>query len=88
MQQPDDSSANSLRYFALGVLCVAVLLGGYFMQVNAKADRQRQEAAARLALCQQVERVASAARAGGAELGAPCKKLNEQSASSAPLIKR
>ncbi|MGA9705179.1 hypothetical protein [Pseudomonas sp.] len=79
MHQPDESSANSLRYFAGAVLCVAVLLGVYFMQLNAKTDRQRQEAAERLALCRQVERVASAASVGGVELSEACKKLINQS---------
>ncbi|WP_455827004.1 hypothetical protein [Pseudomonas graminis] len=79
MKMPEPQSSNSLRYFAFGVLCVAVLLGGYFMQLNAKTDRQRQEAAERLALCRQVERVASAASAGGVELSEACKKLINQS---------
>ncbi|WDU65370.1 hypothetical protein LRS56_13540 [Pseudomonas poae] len=83
MHPPDDPSPNSLRYFAVGVLCVAVVLGGYFVQINAKADRQREEAAERLALCRQVERVASAATPSGVELRDSCKQLIEQSANSA-----
>lgn len=79
MKMPEPQSSNSLRYFAFGVLCVAVLLGGYFMLLNAKTDRQRQETAQRLALCRQVERVASAASGGGVELSDSCKKLIGQS---------
>ena len=45
MHQPEHSSPTSLRFLAVGVLCVAVVLGGYFVQLNAKADRQREEAA-------------------------------------------
>ncbi len=82
MHPPDDPSPNSLRYFAAGVLCVAVVMGGYFVQINAKADRQREEATERLALCRQVERVASAATASGVELRESCKQLLEQSANS------
>lgn len=72
MYQPEPSSTNSLRHFAVGVLCVAVLLGAYFMHINANADRQRAEAAERLVLCQQVERLASAAASGGLKLGESC----------------
>ena len=72
MAVPETSPSNSLRHFAVGVLCVAVLLGGYFMHINASADRQRAEAAERLVLCQQVERLASAAASGGLKLGDSC----------------
>jgi len=75
-------SANSLRYFALGVLCVAMLLGGYFMQLNAKEDRQREQAAERLALCRQVERVASVATSAGLELRDTCQQLEESGSKS------
>jgi hypothetical protein len=68
-------SSHGLRYFALGVLCVAGLLGGYFMQLNARADREREEAAERLALCRQVERV-------GLELRDTCKQLGESGSKS------
>lgn len=70
-------SSTSLRSLAVGVLCVAVVLGGYFVQLNAKADRQREEAAERLALCRQVERVASVATSGGLEIRDTCKQLSE-----------
>ncbi len=75
-------SSHGLRYFALGVLCVAGLLGGYFMQLNATADRQREEAAERLALCRQVERVASVATSAGLELRDTCKQLGESGSKS------
>lgn len=75
-------SANSLRYFALGVLCAAMLLGGYFMQLNAKEDRQREQAAERLALCRQVERVASVATSAGLELRDTCQQLEESGSKS------
>ncbi|WLH92609.1 hypothetical protein PSH87_11850 [Pseudomonas sp. FP453] len=73
MSAPETSPSNSLRHFAVGVLCVAVLLGGYFMHINANADRQRAEAAERLLLCQQVERMAGAAASGGLKLGDSCE---------------
>ena len=72
MAVPETSPSNSLRHFAVGVLCVAVLLGAYFVHINANADRQRAEAAERLLLCQQVERLASAAASGGLKLGDSC----------------
>lgn len=61
MAAPETSPSNSLRHFTVGVLCIAVLLGGYFMHINARVDRDRAEVAERLVLCRQVERVASAA---------------------------
>ena len=81
MRPLEPQPSNSLRYYAVGVLCVAVLLGGYIMQLNDKADRQREEAAERLALCRQVERVASVAVSGSLELRDSCKQLSEQSIS-------
>ncbi|SDR27729.1 hypothetical protein SAMN04490186_4651 [Pseudomonas grimontii] len=82
MHQPEHSSPTSLRFLAVGVLCVAVVLGGYFVQLNAKADRQREEAAERLALCQQIERVASVATSGGLELRDTCKQLRANGSKS------
>ena len=72
MAEPETSPSNSLRHFAVGVLCVAVLLGAYFMHINASADRQRAEAAERLVLCQQVERLAGAAASSGLKLDDSC----------------
>lgn len=43
MTPPEPRSPDSLRYFAVAVLCVAVLLGIYFVQLNAKVDRQREQ---------------------------------------------
>lgn len=85
MHQPEHSSSTSLRSLAVGVLCVAVLLGGYFVQLNAKADRQREEAAERLALCRQVERVASVATSAGLELSNTCQQLRESGSKSVTL---
>lgn len=82
MHQPEHSSPTSLRSLAVGVLCVAVVLGGYFVQLNAKADRQREEAAERLALCQQIERVATVATSGGLELRDTCKQLRANGSKS------
>ena len=82
MHQPEHSSPTSLRFLAVGVLCVAVVLGGYFVQLNAKADRQREEAAERLALCRQVDRVASVATSGGLELRDTCKQLRANGSKS------
>lgn len=86
MNPPEAPSSYSFRYFAIGILCVAVLLGGYFVRLNAQVDRARVEAAERLALCRQVERVASAASSNSVELRDTCRQLNGQSTdSAAPL---
>ena len=82
MTSSEPRSANSLRYFAVVVLCAAVLLGGYFVQLNAKVDRQREKAAERLTLCRQVERVTRSASSNSLELGETCKKLSGQSPKS------
>ena len=71
-------SSGSLRYFAMGVLCVAGLLGVYFIQFNAQVDRQREEAAERLALCRHLERVTEASASSSNELRQMCKQLSEQ----------
>lgn len=83
MDAPDTSSSNSLRYFVVGVLCVAVLLGIYFVRLNAKVDQEREEAAERAVLCQQMERVASAAAARGLELRESCEQSSDQSSKDA-----
>ncbi|SBW80601.1 hypothetical protein PVE_R1G2717 [Pseudomonas veronii 1YdBTEX2] len=82
MTPPKPRSPDSLRYFAVAVLCVAVLLGIYFVQLNAKVDRQREQTVEYLALCRQVERVASAASANRIELSDTCKQLSGQSSKS------
>ena len=73
-------SSYSFRYFAIGVVCVAVLLGGYFVRLNAQVDRERAEAVERLALCRQVERVASAASSTSLELRDTCRQVNGEAA--------
>lgn len=83
MNPTEPPASYGFRYFAIGVLCVAVLLGGYFMWLNAQVDRERVEAAERLALCRQVERVASAASSNSLELRDTCRQLNGQSSNSA-----
>ncbi|MDQ0740100.1 hypothetical protein [Pseudomonas sp. W4I3] len=70
-------SSNSLRNFVLGVLGAAALLGVYFIQLNAKVDRQREDAAEQLALCLHLERVAGATASTNVELGEACRQLNE-----------
>jgi len=75
-------SPDSLRYFAVAVLCIAVLLGSYFVHLNTQVDRQREEAAEHLALCRQVERVASAASSNRIELSQTCNQLRGQSIKS------
>lgn len=41
MNAPEPPSSNGLRYLAVGVLGIAVLLGFYFIQLNAKVrDRK------------------------------------------------
>jgi len=73
MNLPEPSPANSFRYFSIGVLCVAVLLGVCFIWFNAQVDRDRQEAAERLALCQHLENIARAASPAGIESPEACK---------------
>lgn len=69
-------SANSLRNFVVGVLGVAALLGFYFVQLNAEADRQREAAAEQLALCVRLKRVAGANASTHVELGKACEQVN------------
>ena len=82
MYRPEPSPPLNLRHYALGVLCVALVLGGYFMHINANADRQRAEAAERLLICRQMEHIASAAVSGGVKLGDSCRQLGAQSSGS------
>lgn len=78
-------ASNSFRYFVLGVVCVAVLLGVYFVRLNAAVDQQREEAAERLTLCRQVENIARAALPGNLAPGDACKELKQrQSRTEAP----
>ncbi|MFL1417100.1 hypothetical protein ACI77M_12940 [Pseudomonas fildesensis] len=82
MTSPEPKTSKALRYLSLGVLCIAGVLGFFFVQFNAKVDRLREESAEHLVLCRQVERVASAASSRSVELSDPCKQLNEQSSKS------
>ena len=83
MNAPEPPSPNSLRYFAVGVLVVAVLLGFYFVQLNAKVDRQRAEAAERLTLCRHLEAVVGATASSREALQETCRQLSEQLLESA-----
>ncbi len=83
MHPPNDSSSNSFRYFVVGVLCAAVLLGIYFVRFNAQVDREREEANQRLALCRQVESVARSVRSSNPEIRRVCEGSNDYSAESA-----
>nr|WP_314534937.1 hypothetical protein [uncultured Pseudomonas sp.] len=86
MQQPQDAPSNSFRYFVLGVLCAAVLLGFYFVRLNAEVDREREAANQRLALCRQVESVGRSVLPNSHETQEACKQLNERiSKSVTPL---
>ena len=76
MNLPEPPSSNSFRYFVLGVRCVAVLLGIYFVQLNAQVDRAREEANERLALCRQVESVARRVLPDNLESRDTCEQLN------------
>ena len=75
MSQREPDQSHAFRYFAGGVLCVAVALGGYFVRLNAQVDREREEAAERLALCRQAQSITPPARPGSLELMDPCKRL-------------
>ncbi|WP_395607960.1 hypothetical protein [Pseudomonas sp. B22129] len=78
MNPPEPPASDKSRYYVIGVVCVAVLLGAYFVRLNAQVDRQREEAAERLTLCRQVENIARAALPGGLEPGDACKELKER----------
>ncbi|KWV85903.1 hypothetical protein PFLmoz3_04426 [Pseudomonas fluorescens] len=83
MNAPEPPSSNGLRYLAVGVLGIAVLLGFYFIQLNAKVDRQREEAAERLTLCRHLEAVVGATASSREALQETCKQLSEQLLESA-----
>ncbi|NVZ18392.1 hypothetical protein [Pseudomonas costantinii] len=86
MNPPEPPAPNNFRYFAIGVLCVAVLLGIYFVRHNAQVDQEREEAAERLALCQHIESVARAALSTKFESPEYCKQLRKRfSGAVAPL---
>ncbi len=82
MNAPEPSSSNSVRYFVLGVLCSAVLLGIYFVQLNAQVDRARQAANERLALCRQVESIARSLLPNSLDTRETCEPLNERMSKS------
>ncbi|MCP1510748.1 MULTISPECIES: hypothetical protein [Pseudomonas] len=86
MQQPHHPSSNSLRYLIAAVVGIALMLGAYFMHINAQADRERAMAAERLALCQQVARVASVTANGSLDVRDTCEQLSEQSQKSTPQL--
>ena len=83
MNAPEPPSSNGLRYLAVGVLGIAVLLGFYFIQLNAKVDRQREEAAERLTLCRHLEAVVGATASSREALQETCRQLSEQLLESA-----
>lgn len=86
MNPPEAPSSNSFRYFVVGVLCVAVLLGVYFVRLNARVDQEREEAAERLTLCQHIESVARAALPANLQPPEACRQLKARSSESvAPL---
>ena len=82
MNAPERSSSNSVRYFVLGVLCIAVLLGIYFVQLNAQVDRARQAANERLALCRQVESIARSLLPNSLDTRETCEPLNGRNSKS------
>lgn len=85
MNAPEPSSSNSVRYFVLGVLCVAVVLGIYFVQLNAHVDREREAANERLALCRQVESIARSLLPNSLDTRETCEPLNGRMSKSATL---
>lgn len=78
MSPSEPPSSNNFRYFVLGVLCAAVLLGAYFVQLNAQVDRARDAANERLALCRQVASVARSVLPNRVDAGDACEQLNER----------
>lgn len=78
MRPSEPSSSNSLRYFVLGVLCVAVMLGVYFVRLNAQVDRAREAANERLTLCRHVESVARSVQPDNPETRDTCVRLNRR----------
>ena len=86
MSLPEPSACDNARYFVIGVVCVAVLLGAYFVRLNAQVDQQREQASEQLALCRHVENIARAAIPGNLEPGLTCEELKARySKTSAPL---
>ncbi|AVE03375.1 hypothetical protein ACQRBV_24560 [Pseudomonas sp. R11F] len=86
MNQPEPPSSSGFRSFAIGVVCVAVLLGTYFMRLNAEVDREREQVAERLAFCQHLESVTRVAASTNLESPEACKQLKKRYAESvAPL---
>ncbi|MBT1262139.1 hypothetical protein CWC48_28345 [Pseudomonas sp. S10E 269] len=83
MNAPESPSSNSFRYFVVGVLCVAVLLGVYFVWLNAEVDRERDAANDRLALCRQVESVARSVLPHSIEAEDTCTHLKGRVSRSA-----
>ncbi|MGY2138809.1 hypothetical protein ACW9I8_19575 [Pseudomonas reactans] len=83
MNPPEPPSSNSFRYFVLAVLCAAVLLGIYFVRLNAEVDREREAANERLALCRQVESVRRSVLPNSLEIHEACKHLNGRISNSA-----
>ncbi|KAF1033488.1 MAG: hypothetical protein GAK37_00088 [Pseudomonas sp.] len=77
MNQQDPEPSNAFRYFVVGVLCVAVVLAVYFVRLNARVDRERDDAAERLTLCRQVDSAALAA-GGKVDRSALCQRLIER----------
>ncbi|NWD22569.1 hypothetical protein [Pseudomonas yamanorum] len=77
MSELEPPPSNAFRYFVVGVLCVAVMLGAYFVRLNAQVDRQREEAAERLALCRQAASVSRTTPQDELVLVDPCKHLSE-----------
>ncbi|NWC95733.1 MULTISPECIES: hypothetical protein [unclassified Pseudomonas] len=77
MSQLEPPQSNAFRHFVIGVLCVAVVLGAYFVRLNAQVDRQREEAAERLALCRQAASVSRTTPQDELVLVDPCRHLSE-----------
>lgn len=77
MNQQEPRLSHTFRYFIVGILCAAVALGIYFVRLNARVDRERDDAAERLALCRQVDSAALAAT-GKIERSENCERLIER----------
>lgn len=75
---PVETSGNSVLYFVVGVLCVAVLLGVYFVRLNAQVDQQRMQDAERLVLCRRVESLTP----GPQDKPDVCKYVRERASTS------
>lgn len=74
---------NSFRYFVIGVLCVAVVLGVYFVRHNAQVDRDRELANERRVLCLQVENLARSLLADSIDM---CGQLNEPASKTSTTL--